>query len=145
MREDDGEIPKLIFKVNSSFLNLQLTSIFFFFFSSHNVISLSAIIPLSTLFLSFHPLSLVFFISLSRFLTHFFVLTFFLLRTTQSEVCCVVLVACISFVSKWMSFKVFTYILKNALIKRKRDVILPNYLNQLLVCFSLKKKIILWK
>jgi len=39
-----------------------------------------------------------------------------------------------------MSFKVFTYILKNALIKRNRDVILPNYPNQLLVCFSWKKK-----
>jgi hypothetical protein len=39
-----------------------------------------------------------------------------------------------------MSFKVFTHILRNALIKRKRDVILPNYPNQLLVCFSLKKK-----
>jgi len=39
-----------------------------------------------------------------------------------------------------MSFKVFTHILKNALIKRKRDdVILPNYPSQLLVCFSLKK------
>ena len=39
-----------------------------------------------------------------------------------------------------MSFKVYTYILRNVLIKRKRDVILPNYPNQLLVCFSLKKK-----
>jgi len=41
-----------------------------------------------------------------------------------------------------MAFKVFIHILKNALIKRKKNVILPNYLNQLLVCFSLKKKII---
>jgi len=40
-----------------------------------------------------------------------------------------------------MSFKVFTQILRNALIKRKRNVILPNYPNQLLVCFSLKKKL----
>jgi len=39
-----------------------------------------------------------------------------------------------------MLFKVFTHILRNALIKRKRDIILPNYPNQLLVCFSLKKK-----
>jgi len=39
-----------------------------------------------------------------------------------------------------MTFKVLTHILKNALIKRDRDVILPNYLNQLLICFSLKKK-----
>jgi len=39
-----------------------------------------------------------------------------------------------------MSFEVFTHILKNALIKRKIDVILPNYPNQLLICFSLKKK-----
>jgi len=39
-----------------------------------------------------------------------------------------------------MLFKVFTHILRNALIKRKRDVILPNYPSQLSVCFSLKKK-----
>jgi len=40
-----------------------------------------------------------------------------------------------------MSFKTFTHILKNALIKRKRDAILPNYHNQLVfVCFSLKRK-----
>jgi len=39
-----------------------------------------------------------------------------------------------------MSFKVVTRILRNALIKRKRDAILRNYPNQLLVCFSLKKK-----
>jgi len=39
-----------------------------------------------------------------------------------------------------MSFKVFTQILRNALIKRMRYVILPNYPNQLLICFSLKKK-----
>jgi len=38
-----------------------------------------------------------------------------------------------------MSFKNFTHILRNVLIKRKRDIILPNYPNQLLVCFSLKK------
>jgi len=44
------------------------------------------------------------------------------------------------YVSKWMSFNVCTHILRNTLIKRKRDVILPNYPNQLLVCFSLKKK-----
>jgi len=39
-----------------------------------------------------------------------------------------------------MSFKVFTHILRNVLIKRNKDVILPNYANQLFVCFSLKKK-----
>jgi len=39
-----------------------------------------------------------------------------------------------------MSFKVITHILRNALIKRKRDVILPNCPSQLLACFSLKKK-----
>jgi len=39
-----------------------------------------------------------------------------------------------------MSFKVFKHILKNALIKRKRNFILPNYPNQLLVYFLLKKK-----
>jgi len=39
-----------------------------------------------------------------------------------------------------MSFKVFTHILRNTLIKRKRDVILPKYHNQLLVYFLLIKK-----
>jgi len=39
-----------------------------------------------------------------------------------------------------MSFKVFTHILRNALIKRKIDVILPNYPHKLLICFSLRKK-----
>jgi len=38
-----------------------------------------------------------------------------------------------------MLYKVFTHILKNVLIKRKRGVILPNYHNQLFVCFLLKK------
>jgi len=42
-----------------------------------------------------------------------------------------------------MSFKVFTHTLRNALIKRKRYVILPNYSNYLLICFSLKKKVII--
>jgi len=42
-----------------------------------------------------------------------------------------------------MSFKVFTHILINALIKIKRGVTLPNYLNQLLICFSLRKNNIL--
>jgi len=39
-----------------------------------------------------------------------------------------------------MSFKVFTHILRNKLIKRKIDVILINYPNQLSIIFSLKKK-----
>jgi len=47
------------------------------------------------------------------------------------------------YVLKWASFKVFTHILRNALIKK--NVILLDYHNQLLVCFSLMKKIILWK
>jgi len=34
----------------------------------------------------------------------------------------------------------YIYILRNVLIKTNRDVILPNYPNQLLVCFTLKKK-----
>ena len=38
-----------------------------------------------------------------------------------------------SSVSKSMSFKIFIHVLKNALIKRKRNVILPNYINQLFV------------
>jgi len=40
-----------------------------------------------------------------------------------------------------MSFKISINILKNALIKRKRGVILPNYLNQLLIYFIIKKTI----
>jgi len=36
-------------------------------------------------------------------------------------------------------FKVFTHILINALIKRKRYVILPNYPNQLLIYFHYRK------
>jgi len=39
--------------------------------------------------------------------------------------------------------KNFTKILINALIKRKRYVTLPNYPNQLLICFPIKKKVIL--
>jgi len=38
-----------------------------------------------------------------------------------------------------MSFKIFIHILRNTLNKRKSDIILPNYPNQLFVYFSLKK------
>jgi len=40
-----------------------------------------------------------------------------------------------------MLFKVFTHILRNVSIKRNRDVILPNYFNQLSVCIPLEKEV----